>query len=91
MTTPPAGPYFPGQVSSSRCGHFYPDVMRMYDFRGETDVCWRVCYCGVCKRQFRTKIDEVAFILDRGVLVSEFEQRREEALKRLKESKQAES
>jgi hypothetical protein len=85
MTTPPAGPYFPGQVSSSRCGHFYPDVMRMFDFRGETDVCWRVCYCGVCKRQFRTKIHEIAFGLDHGVLVSEFEQRREEAMKRLKE------
>ena len=91
MTTPPAGPYFPGQVSSSRCGHFYPDVMRMYDFRGKTGVYWRVCYCGVCKREFRAKIDAVAFSEERGLLVRHFEQRREEAMKRLKESNQAES
>jgi hypothetical protein len=63
----------------------------MFDFRGKTDVCWRVCYCGVCKRQFRTKIHEIAFGLDHGVLVSEFEQRREEAMKRLKETRQIES
>ena len=82
---PPAGPYFPGQVSSSRCGHFYPDVMRMYDFRGKTGVCWRVCYCGVCEKEFRVKIDSLAYSDACGVLRCQFEQRREEAMKRLKE------
>ncbi len=81
----PHGPYFPGQKSSAPCGHFYPDVMRMFDFRGKTGVYWRVCYCGVCKRHFRCKIDAMAFSEDVGVLVSTFEMHRKAALKRIKE------
>lgn len=79
------GPYFTGQKSSAPCGHFYPDVMRMFDFRGNTGACWRVCYCGVCKRQFRRKISALAFSETIGVTMRQFEQRRREALERLKE------
>jgi hypothetical protein len=43
------GPYFTGQQPSS-CGHYYPDVLRLWDEKREDGTFLRIIDCSYCGR-----------------------------------------
>jgi hypothetical protein len=60
-----SGPYFPGQVPSDEAGHFFPDVLRVMDFKVRKNVFVRLMHCSFCGFQVH-EIQMRQFTLGRG-------------------------
>ena len=45
------GPYFAGQEPSDKAGHYFPDVMRVNDFKVRSNVFVRLSHCIFCGYQ----------------------------------------
>jgi hypothetical protein len=46
--TKPHGPYFKGQESSAKCGHFFPDIVRIGDYKANEFIYVRLMFCIHC-------------------------------------------
>ena len=89
-------PYFPGQ-RASKCGHYYPDVLRLRDERKPDGTFVRVVDCKYCGRyELLLDIESLSPVLarklkrkgiDEGIKEKDLAKVREKEMKRLMKNK----